>query len=201
MIIERESEVRRVGGPAGYRRRDFSGLVGLKNIPDALTAAHIKLYEGYVKNANLLAGRLKDVDLGTPEWAEMTRRTGFEINGMRLHEFFFDNLSPHASHPTRAVLQAVGGSWDSFGEWEREFQAMGQIRGVGWVILYRDPVANRFSNHWIRIHEQGHPAGFVPLLVMDLWEHAYSGMERARYVEAFFENIHWDKVEERLKGG
>jgi Fe-Mn family superoxide dismutase len=200
MIIERESEVRRVGGRPLYRRRDFSNLLGLKNLPDALMAAHLKLYEGYVKNTNLLAERLRDVDLETPEWAEMMRRVGFEINGMRLHELYFDNLSPHPSNPTRAVIQAVGGSWDSFGEWEREFQAMGQIRGVGWVILYRDPVANRFSNHWISLHEEGHPAGFIPLLVMDVWEHAYSGMERARYIEAFFQNIHWDRVEERLKG-
>jgi Fe-Mn family superoxide dismutase len=110
---------------------------------------------------------------------------------------YFDDLSPHPSTPSRAVLQAVGGSWDSFGEWEREFQAMGQMRGAGWVILYREPVANRFSHHWISLHEACHPTGFTPLVVMDLWEHAYSGMERSRYIEAY---VHWDKVEERLKG-
>jgi Fe-Mn family superoxide dismutase len=77
---------------------------------------------------------------------------------------------------------------------------MGQIRGVGWVILYRDPVASQLSNHWISIHEQGHPAGFIPLLVMDMWEHAYSGMERSRYIEALFDNIHWERVEQRVDG-
>jgi len=199
MIIERDSEVRRVGGRGAYRPRDYSSLVGLKIIPDALMAAHLKLYEGYVKSMNLLVERLKDVDLETPELSEMTRRMGFEINGMRLHELFFENLSPHPSPPTRAVVQALGGSWDSFGEWEREFRAMGGIRGVGWVILYRDPVATRFSNHWISIHEEGHPSGFTPLLVLDMWEHAYTGMERARYIEAFFDNLRWEEVEERLK--
>jgi len=130
----------------------------------------------------------------------MTRRMGFEINGMRLHELYFDNLSPRSLKPSPEVLLAVGGAWGSFDEWETEFRAMGQIRGVGWVILYRDPVADRLSNHWITLHEEGHPAGFSPLLVMDVWEHAYSGMDRTRYIDAFFENIHWNRVESRLRG-
>src|SRR4029079_368436 len=143
--------------------------------------------------------RLKEAELGSPEWAEMTRRVGFEINGMRLHELYFDNLSPQSSKPSPELIEAVGGAWGSFDEWEAEFRAMGQIRGVGWVILYRDPVAGQLSNHWITLHEEGHPAGFTPLLVMDVWEHAYSGMDRTRYVEAFFENLRWSRVADRLR--
>jgi len=200
MIVKRESEVREVGAPWTRRPRDFSALRGLRNIPDPLLDAHLKLYEGYVKSTNVLAERLKAAEIGSPEWAEMTRRTGFEINGMRLHELYFDNLSPHSSKPAQALIEEVGGTWGSFDEWEKEFRAMGQIRGVGWVILYRDPVADRLSNHWITLHEEGHPAGFAPLLVMDVWEHAYSGMDRTRYIDAFFENIQWNRVESRLGG-
>lgn len=200
MSIERGSAVREAEARPAYTPRDFSELVGLKNLPDALVKAHLKLYEGYVKSTNQLSRQVKEAEVGTPEWSEMTRRVGFEINGMRLHELYFENLSPHPSAPSLAVSRAVGGTWDSFRAWEKEFRAMGQIRGVGWVILYRDPVADRLSNHWITLHEEGHPAGFVPLLVMDVWEHAYSGMDRPRYIEAFFENIQWSRVEERLKG-
>jgi Fe-Mn family superoxide dismutase len=119
---------------------------------------------------------------------------------MRLHELYFDNLSPHSSVPSTAVSEEVGGGWGSLPEWEKEFRAMGRIRGVGWVILYRDPVADRLSNHWITLHEEGHPAGFTPLLVMDVWEHAYIGMDRSRYIDAFFENIRWSKVADRMRG-
>src|SRR6185295_19164728 len=199
MIVRRESEVREVGAARTYRPRDFSGLKGLQNIPDPLLHAHLKLYEGYVRNTNLLGQRLKEAEIGSPEWAEMTRRIGFEVNGMRLHEPYFDNLSPKVSDPSASVFDELATCWDSFGEWEKEFRAMGQIRGVGWVILYQDPIADRLSNHWITLHEEGHPAGFTPLLVMDVWEHAYSGMDRTRYIDAFFENIHWNRVESRLK--
>jgi Fe-Mn family superoxide dismutase len=200
LIIERRPEVQEAGAPATYRPRDFSTLVGLKNIPDPLVDAHLRLYEGYVKNTNLLSRRLKEVESGSPEWSEMTRRIGFEVNGMRLHELYFDNLSPRSPGPSSALRERMGGAWDSFREWESEFRAMGRMRGVGWVILYRDPVAGRLSNHWITLHEVGHPAGFTPLLVMDVWEHAYGGMDRSRYIDAFFENIHWSQVEDRLRG-
>lgn len=197
-MISRGSRLQDVGSP--YTPRDFSTVVGLKHIPDPLMEAHLKLYEGYVKNTNLLADRLREAEVGTPEWSEMSRRVGFEVNGMRLHELYFDNLSSHSSGPSPSFSEAVGGGWRSMAEWEKEFRAMGQIRGVGWVILYRDPLAERLSNHWITLHEEGHPAGFTPLLVMDVWEHAYSGMERSRYIDAFFENIRWGTVADRLRG-
>ncbi len=76
---------------------------------------------------------------------------------------------------------------------------MGLMRGVGWVILYRDPVTGSLSNHWIGLHEEGHPAGFTPLLVMDVWEHAFTGLERPKYVEAFLANADWSRVETRLR--
>jgi Fe-Mn family superoxide dismutase len=200
MIIDWGSGVQKVAGRPPYIARDFSALVGLKNIPDALVAAHLKLYEGYVRNMNLLSRRGQEAELGGPEWSEMTRRVGFEVNGMRLHELYFENLSPQASRPSPALSEGLAAGWDSFIEWEEEFRAMGQMRGVGWVILYQDPVGGRLSNHWITLHEEGHPAGFTPLLVMDVWEHAYSGMDRTRYIEAFFRNIRWSKVEERRVG-
>ena len=200
MISMRGSQVQQVG--SSYRPRDFTALVGLRNIPDPLVSAHLKLYEGYVRNTNLLTDRLKEAESGSPEWSEMSRRVGFEVNGMRLHELYFDNLSPQPSGPSPVVSEEVGGWWGSLAGWEKEFRAMGQIRGVGWVILYRDPVADRLSNHWITLHEEGHPAGFTPLLVMDVWEHAflldYKPAERSKYIDAFFANIDWNAVEERM---
>ena len=183
-----------------YAARDFSGLKGLSGIADGLVQAHLKLYEGYVRNLNLIRDRSASLKAGSLEWNELQRRVGFEINGMRLHELYFENLVPGGLAAGGAVADAFAGSWPSMDAWREEFAAMGTMRGVGWVILYRDPATRRLSNHWIGMHEEGHPAGFAPLLVMDLWEHAFTGMERPKYIEAFLSNVDWSRVERRLRG-
>ena len=183
-----------------YVLRDFSRVRGLRGIPDALVEAHLKLYAGYVKNMNLLRQRLAGAAPGTPEFSELHRRVGFEINGMRLHELYFDNLSPGGGAPGAPVKDAVSTAWGSLEAWQAEFAAVGAMRGVGWAILYQDPAQGALSNHWIGLHEEGHPAGFRPILVMDVWEHAFTGMERPRYIEAFLSNIPWEIVESRLAG-
>jgi Fe-Mn family superoxide dismutase len=74
---------------------------------------------------------------------------------------------------------------------------------VGWDICYQNPANGRFSNLWITLHETGIVAGFVPFLVLDVWEHAYlldyKPAERPKYIEAFFSNIAWGAVDDRLK--
>ena len=76
------------------------------------------------------------------------------------------------------------------------------MRGVGWAITFLNPSSGRVSNHWVELHETGNVAGFTPLLVMDVWEHAYlldyKPAERPRYIEAFLSNIDWDAVEQRF---
>jgi len=182
-----------------FREEDYSDLKGLKNIPDALVQAHLKLYAGYVKNFNRLSHGLSNTEPGTPEWSEMQRRVGFELNGVRLHELYFENLIPGGSAPTRDIDATFSDSWGTMSAWEHEFRSIGAMRGVGWAILYRDPFTHRLSNHWIDLHQNGHPAGFTPILLMDVWEHAFTGMERERYIDAFFANIDWGEVETRFK--
>ena len=183
---------------APYPLRDFSALRGLRGLPDPLVEAHLKLYEGYVRNVNLLRRRLLKCSPDTPEWAEMKRRMGFELNGLRLHELYFEQLAPASSVPGRDLEETLSASFATAARWKEDFEATAQLRGVGWVILYRDPTDGRMANHWIGLHEEGHPAGFMPLLVLDVWEHAFTGMTRSRYLEAFFSNRQWDRVEARL---
>jgi Fe-Mn family superoxide dismutase len=89
-------------------------------------------------------------------------------------------------------------SFENFDAWKTDFVAVGGMRGVGWAILYQDPLTGQLSNHWIELHQQGVPSGFKPILVMDVWEHAflldYKPSERSKYIEAFFSNIEWDVV-------
>jgi Fe-Mn family superoxide dismutase len=105
----------------------------------------------------------------------------------------------HGSKLANTLAEAFG----SVDQWTVAFQAVAAMRGVGWVILFHDAVTGRLSNHWISLHQTGVPAGFKPLLVMDVWEHAfmrdYRATERGRYIEAFFRNIDWQMVERRFE--
>lgn len=195
--------------PARYTPTDFSHLKGLHGLSDQQMEMHLKLYEGYVTNTNKLneeiAELLQRKQGGTPPHAELRRNLGFEYNGMILHEYYFGNLTPNGkgqpaerSSIGTALTEGFGG-WDA---WRADFQHVGELRGVGWAILYQDPMTGHLSNHWVTLHEDGHPAGFKPILVMDVWEHAfmmdYKPAGRSKYIEAFFANIDWDAVEQRI---
>jgi superoxide dismutase, Fe-Mn family len=184
-------------------------LSGLQGISDKTLEIHFGLYEGYVKNTNLLneqiaakieAGEASATDLA---FTEMTRRLGFEYNGMRLHEYYFDNLTASGSgEPKGAIRDTLATSFGDFETWKRDFTAVGEMRGVGWAIAYQDPRTGHIMNHWIELHEEGNVAGFLPILVMDVWEHAfmfdYKPAERHKYIDAFFANINWDMAAGRL---
>lgn len=184
-------------------------LAGLQGISDQTLAVHFGLYEGYVKNTNLLneqiAEKIKGAVSGAdPGFAEITRRLGFEYNGMVLHEYYFDNMvSGGNGAPTGgAFYDAVSASFGDFDTWKKDFAAVGGMRGVGWAIAYQDPKGGRISNHWITLHEDGNVAGYKPIVVMDVWEHAflldYKPAERSKYIESFFANVDWAAAEARL---
>jgi len=139
-----------------------------------------------------------------PHFAELSRRLGFEYNGMRLHEYYFGNLTKRAGGaPDPSLRDALAASFGDFETWKKNFAAVGAMRGVGWAIAYEDPWTGNISNHWITLHEVGNVAGFNPILVMDVWEHAfmldYKPAERAKYIEAFLGNVDWQIVKKRLK--
>src|SRR5215213_7914992 len=196
-----------------YQPRQFN-LSGLKGISDQTLEMHFKLYEGYVKETNNLTQRItefiKDGNVDQeemPAYSELTRRLGFEYNGMVLHEYYFDNLQTGGGtgDPVKSsqFLKAAEATFGSYDIWKADFVGIGKMRGVGWAICYQNPANGRISNHWITLHETGNVAGFNPILVMDVWEHAflldYKPAERPKYIEAFFSNIHWNAVEDRLK--
>ena len=196
-----------------YKARQFN-LSSLKGISDQTLEMHFKLYEGYVKETNNLTTRItefiKDGNVDQeemPAYSELTRRLGFEYNGMVLHEYYFDNLQKGGGtgDPTKnsQFVKAAESTFGSYDIWKTDFVGIGKMRGVGWAICNQNPANGRISNHWITLHETGNIAGFNPILVMDVWEHAflldYKPAERPKYIEAFFSNINWSEVEKRLK--
>ncbi|MBI4664819.1 MAG: superoxide dismutase [Nitrospinae bacterium] len=190
-----------------YEPKTFPGLNNLIGITPVEIEEHLKLYNGYVANTNLLREKIGSMvvsgSAGTPEFAELVRRLGFEYNGMRLHELYFENLSGGGKRPSQMVVNALEDAFNGFGSWETLFRKVAAMRGVGWVILYQDPLNENLSVHWINQHEDGHPVGFNPILVLDCWEHAWTAYlrptERAKYIEDFFTNIDWDVVERRFR--
>ena len=190
-----------------YKQHQFQ-LVGLTGLSEKQIDVHMKLYAGYVTNVNVLNERLsalaKAGKTGTPEWAEMTRRLGFEYDGMVLHEYYFGNLKAGGStlSPDSALGQAIGKSFGSIEEWMADFRGIATMRGVGWAALFQDPVTGWLSNHWLSLHQEGAPVSFKPILVLDVWEHAflvdYVPAERPKYIDAFFANVDWQAAEQRL---
>jgi Fe-Mn family superoxide dismutase len=193
-----------------YEPKNFPRLKGLSGISDSLLQDHFKLYEGYVKNVNelntqldgmLSEGKAKGTNAA---FAELTRRLGFEYGGMVLHELYFGNLSPQPdplvkSGPLGAALAKSFGGVEA---WLEDFKAIAGMRGVGWAIAYQNPETREISNHWIELHNGGHPPGFKPVVVMDCWEHAfvpdYKVTDRAKYIDAYFKNLDWRACEVRL---
>ena len=190
-----------------YSAKDYRSLIGMGGFSETLLNNHFTLYQGYVTNTNRLldslAAMLREGKVATPEYAELKRRLGFEFNGMRLHEYYFENLGGKGGLDKSGKLgKKLAEDFGSYQDWESDFRATATMRGIGWAILYQDNLSGRIWNQWINEHETGHPAGCTPLLVLDVFEHAFItdyGLKRADYIEAFFTNINWNEVEARLR--
>jgi Fe-Mn family superoxide dismutase len=190
-----------------YIAKDYSKLIGMAGFSDALLTNHFTLYQGYVTNTNkvmdALAGMLRDDQVAIPQYAELKRRLGWEFDGMRLHELYFENLGGKAIMDKSGKLAVkLAAEFGSLEAWEKDFRATGSMRGIGWAILYQDNLSGKLFNQWINEHDGGHPAGCNPVLVMDVFEHAYMldyGLKRASYIDVFFKNIDWQVAGGRVK--
>ena len=190
-----------------YTAKDYSKLIGMSGFSETLLKNHFTLYQGYVTNTNkvldILGLMAADGRTATPEYAELKRRLGWEFNGMRLHEYYFENLGGKAAlDPASELGLKIVKQFGDVESWEKDFRATGAMRGIGWVVLYEDPDNGRLINFWVNEHDAGHPAGCQPLLIMDVFEHAFMidyGLKKGDYIEAFFKNIDWAAVGSRIK--
>ncbi len=180
---------------------------GLKGISDDQINDHWGLYKGYVVQVNKLNEELsqlaKDGKADSLLYADRRRRYGFEYNGMVLHEYYFGNLTSKETNLQDGDLKkAIEKTWGSFDSWLQDFKNTGKTRGIGWAILYLDPKTGQLLNVFVYEHQNGHISGFVPILVMDVWEHAYmvdhKAGGRGDYIDAFIKNINWKVVEKRF---
>ena len=163
---------------------------------------HLKLYEGYVKHTNLILEEVNSKDELNYADSEMQRRLGFEFNGMKNHEIYFDSLSDGSKEINKSgeLYKKIETEFGSFDSWLNKFKTLAKTRGVGWAILYYDEKQDRLLNCWVGEQHLGHFSGSKPILALDMWEHSfvydYQPSGKGKYIEDFFENLNWSKIED-----
>lgn len=188
--------------------RDFE-LGELKGISSKTIEEHLKLYKGYVNNANLIFNKLyelkNDPDKNSYLLAELQRRLGFEFGGMRNHEYYFRALSGGSKEINKEgkLYKKLVEDWGTYEVFLEHFKFVALTRGIGWAILYFDKVSNKFIISWIDEQHIGHLAGCEIVLALDMWEHSYYldyiPAEKKKYIEAFFYNLNWEIVQENFE--
>jgi len=183
-------------------------LPALAGLSEKQIQVHLALYEGYVKHVNLMIEKINaltsaDADGNAYIIAELRRRLAFEFNGMRLHEYYFEQFEGSQTSLTAggAFEKAIAGKYEDQGL-EAHIREVAGSRGIGWVVVYADPRGDTLHTVFVSNHEVGQLAGLPILLALDLWEHAYMvdyvPAEKKNYIDAFFANLNWGIVEKRF---
>ena len=188
---------------AGYTAKDYSHLIPeMPKLDQGLLDIHFKLYQGYVAQVNQLGQMLQEESEKSFTYQAIKRRYGWEYDGMVLHELYFDNLGGDGKlSQTSPLYQKIVAQFGSYENWVKDFKATSLVRGVGWVVLYSNPKTGKLYNAWITEHDTGPLFCDIPLLVVDLWEHAYLSqfkLDRPSYINVIFNYINWAVVSARL---
>lgn len=181
----------------------------LKGISQKTVEEHIKLYNGYVKFANQILSQIddyaQDAEKNAYALGELQRRFSFEYNGMRNHEYYFYSLVGGAKNlPDESLLKLqIEKQWGSFDTWLTRFKSIALTRGIGWAMLYFDMETKQLVHAWVDEQHLGQLNGAQVVLALDMWEHSflfdYIPADKKKYVEAFFENLNWEVIEENYK--
>lgn len=177
----------------------------LKGISAETVEEHLKLYAGYVKHANLVLEKIKelkqDAEKNAYALGEVNRRFGFEFNGMRNHEVYFRSFEGGSAPVTKngPMYKMIETQWGSFDAWLVEFKAIALTRGIGWSMLYYDPVSKQLLNAWVDEQHLGQLQNCPLILGLDMWEHSfvadYQPSGKKNYIEDFLFNINWSVIE------
>ena len=175
----------------------YTQLEGLSE--KQLKEHHDVLYAGYVKKIGEIEEKLKTTDMSAAnatysEFGELKREETFALNGVKLHEGYFDNMQPNGSECSGKIKELIERDFGSYETWEKEFRAAG-LAGRGWVVLGYDLDEQRLRNVLCDAHNHGGVWNMAALFIMDIYEHAYFmdyGTARKAYIDAFFKNIDWE---------
>ena len=189
-----------------YEAKKFT-LPSLEGISDESVKQHLALYEGYVKNFNAISSALpeyaKDPEKNAHALSELIRRKSFEFDGMRLHEYYFEQFEGGQKAFDEASELGQAFKKEYHGYFEEYFKVIGNMRGPGWAMLYYDPVGKQFQAGFVGEQHQGHFVTLPIILALDVWEHAflldYGATGKEKYLDAFFKNLNWGVIEKRFE--
>jgi Fe-Mn family superoxide dismutase len=192
-----------------YEVKEFD-LPKLEGLSEKQVEAHLGLYKGYVTHVNLIAEKLGAVRAGELEMdpyvvAELRRRFAFEFDGMRMHEYYFTQFEGGAQDvdADSELVKSVSKKYGSTEGFVDHIKEVAGSRGIGWVVVYYDKVAEVVHTTFVADHEIGQLAGLPIILALDVWEHAfmvdYLPAEKGKYIGAFFNNLNWSVVEKRFE--
>lgn len=191
-----------------FKEKTFA-IPTLKGISPKTIEEHLKLYSGYVKNANSVMEKIeeyaKDSENNAYALGELHRRFSFEFNGMRNHEYYFSHLEgePIQLADGSPLKSEIEKNWVTFDAFLNRFKAIALTRGIGWAMLSYDKVAERLITHWVDEQHLGHLNSTKPILALDMWEHSYvadyAPSGKKNYVEDFFTNLNWSTTERNFE--
>jgi Fe-Mn family superoxide dismutase len=178
-------------------------LVGISE--KTIAIHHDKLYEGYVKKWQEIQGKIKTADktLANASYSDLRElkiEESFTANAIILHEAYFDILGG-TGEVSGDILKKMEKDFGSFDSWLSDFKALG-LCSRGWVVLGYDFNDGQLRNYILDAHNLYGVVGSAPILVMDMYEHAYFadfGADKKTYIETFFQNLNWNIIDEKFK--
>ncbi|MEO0996456.1 MAG: superoxide dismutase [Pseudomonadota bacterium] len=170
---------------------------------ELLELHHSKHHQGYVDGANKTLARLAEARSSKAfgDLPKLAKDLAFNVSGHHLHSLFWKNMSPGDGGPDASLNDALETTFGSLDDFRDQFKAAGgSIQGSGWAALAYEPTARRLIVEQIYDHQGSHVQGATPILVMDMWEHAFYLQyrnEKKRWIDAFWELINWQDVSSR----
>jgi Fe-Mn family superoxide dismutase len=197
---------------AVYREQEFKFRSFDRGLAAATLATHLELYRGYLAQTNELVGALADPALRREAGAvtrpreAVSRRMSFELNGVKLHEWYYEQLTgqPRQRVPdtSSVAAEAMDVGFGGFDGWRDDVEALATTRDIGWVVAAWDAAADQLVNLWADLHQLQLPAGHEIVFVLDLWEHAYwsdfGPKGPGEYSKFVLAHTDWQVVESRF---
>ncbi len=193
-------------GDGPYKAKDFEGLCkSLNGFSASQIKQHLKLYNGYVSKSNLMYKQLKGIDISTANATysalrDLLTEQSYAVNGVVYHEFYFGNLGGKGGDPTGDLKAGIEERWGSTAKFMDFLKAAGKT-ARGWVVICYNTRGGYIDAFALDTHNVYSPAGVIPLMVLDVYEHAYMvdfGIDRGKYLETFMDNLDWSVVAKRL---
>jgi Fe-Mn family superoxide dismutase len=170
---------------------------------------HYELYEQYVKDFNRISAELDAVSRANASGNHSLFRSlkideTYNLNAVYLHELYFANIGDLQSEITMDTLayMRLERDFGSFDDWQRDFLACASASRCGWVVTGYNIFTQTYMNYVVDLHSLNVPVGVIPVVVMDVWQHAYYKdylKDVSEYTQNMMRELNWNVIESRFE--